>query len=454
MRRAIRSKRVVTPEALRPATVVFDQGAILAVEDAELDLGSLPLLDVGELVVLPGLVDTHVHINDPGRSEWEGFATASRAAAAGGFTCLVDMPLNCIPATIDVSSLEQKRRAATGTCVVDHAFWGGAVKGNSANVPSLARAGVRGFKSFLVDSGVAEFAMVEEQDLRKAMPLIAETGLPLLVHAEDPAIIAGAQKAEENADPRRYRTYLKSRPDEAERVAIQRLIRLCREFGCRVHIVHLSSATALPALRQAREEGLPLTVETCPHYLWFTAEQIPDGATEFKCAPPLRDAENRERLWHGLQEGVIDLIATDHSPCPPAMKETQGDFLKAWGGIASLSVAFSVTWSAAQRRGFSIVDVVRWMSQRPAELAGLGAHKGSIAPGCDADFVVFDPDAPFIVQPADLHFRHPLSPYIGEHLQGRVETTFLRGSPIFENRSFVGACRGRECRVSEWSTAL
>jgi allantoinase len=427
MRQAIRSQCVVTPEGLRPACVVFENGRILAVENASIEFGSVPVVDVQSLFVLPGLVDSHVHINEPGRTEWEGFATASHAAAAGGYTCLVDMPLNSIPATTNVAALEQKRTAASHEGLVDCVFWGGAVKDNAEDLLPLARSGVKGFKCFLVHPGIDEFSMVDEHDLRVAMPLIAQTGLPLLVHAEDPSAISNAP-----GDTRKYATYLQSRPPQAETRAIDLMIRLCREYQCRIHIVHLSSAAALPALRRAREEKLPLTVETCPHYLYFAAEDIPDGATQFKCAPPIREASNRELLWDALREGLIDLIATDHSPCPANMKLVeQGDFLRAWGGIASLSLALPVVWTAAKHRGFAITDVVRWMSEKTAELAGLSPRKGRIAPGYDADFVVFDPNEWFTVQSADLHFRHPVTPYLGERLEGRVKATLRRGTRVF-----------------------
>lgn len=442
----------MTDEGMRPACILFEAGRVLSVEPFNAEIGSAALLDVGDLWVLPGLIDSHVHINDPGRIEWEGFSTATRAAAAGGYTCLVDMPLNCIPATTDVTALQMKRAAANGNCLVDFAFWGGAVQGNSAHLAPMAKAGVRGFKSFLVHPGIEEFTMVDERDLRAAMPLIAKTGLPLLVHAEDPTVLAA--RPADRSDPRAYRSYLRSRPDACEIAAIEMMIRLCRESGCRVHIVHLATGAALPILQQARAEGLPITVETCPHYLYFAAESVPYGATEFKCAPPIRSAANRDSLWQGLRDGTIDLIATDHSPCLPELKlRDEGDFFAAWGGIASLSLALPVIWTAARQRGFSIADVVRWMARNTAHLAGLDLKKGRIAPGYDADFVVFDPEESFTVTSADLHFRHPVSPYIGEALQGRVKMTFLRGTPVFQGGKFVDLQPGRECTVSEWTTA-
>ena len=453
MRRAIRSARAVTPEGIRPATIVFENGIILGVEGLNVEIGTMPILDLQDLYLLPGLLDSHIHVNEPGRTEWEGFGTASRAAAAGGYTCLVDMPLNCIPSTTDVPALQLKRNAALRSSVVDFAFWGGAVKGNGSDLLPLAEAGVRGFKSFLVDPGIPEFTCVEEQDLRCAMPLTAQTGLPLLVHAEDPDLIAEAFRRNAG-DARQYATYLRSRPAEAEILAIERMVALCREYRCRVHIVHLSAAAALSCLRRAKEEGLPITLETCPHYLYFDASHIRDGATEFKCAPPIREEANRECLWAALREGLIDLIATDHSPCPPEMKGLQdGDFFRAWGGIAGVSLALRVVWTAASKRGFTMADVVRWMAEKPAHLAGLSCRKGRLTAGYDADFVAFDPDTSEIVQTTDLYFRHPVSPYIGERLRGQVKMTFVRGAPVFDHGAFDGQESGRECTVNEWGTA-
>lgn len=420
---------MLTNEGVKPASIVFDDGKIVAVGDYATGAAGASVIDAGDDYVLPGLIDTHVHINEPGRTEWEGFRTATAAAAAGGCTCVLDMPLNSIPATTNVAALEQKRKSAKGCCTVDYAFWGGLVPGNQEQLLALAAAGVRGFKCFLVDSGVPEFQSVTEADLDRAMPRIAETGLPLLVHAESPAHITAIRP---NASW--YESYLRSRPEAAELDAIDWIIRLCRKYRCRVHIVHLSAVTALPQIAIGRNDGLPITVETCPHYLYFAAENIPDGATQFKCAPPIRECENRELLWEGLRSASIDLIATDHSPCPPEMKNAAGgDFGKAWGGIASLSVALPVIWTAASRRGFGIEDVMRWMSVNTAKLAGLSNRKGQICRNYDADFIVFDPNAEFVVTPERLYFRHPVTPYLGERLKGEVKQTFVRGRRVFAN---------------------
>ena len=441
------SRRVVTPEGIGQAAILVEGEKIQSVAPIDRAPAFAEVRDFGQAAILPGLVDSHVHINDPGRADWEGFETATRAAAAGGCTMLVDMPLNCIPSTNDVAALEAKRAAAGGKCRVDWAAWGSVVRDNQKHIEPLAAAGVRGFKCFLIHPGTAEFTMVTERELRAALPHVVRTGLPLLVHAELPEPVGRATAELAGADWRSYATYLKSRPDEAERSAIGLLISLCREFRFRLHIVHLVTHQALDMLRDARASGLPVTVETCPHYLHFCAEEIADGATLCKCAPPIRDRENREKLWQGLREGVIDLVATDHSPCPPSMKHFEsGSFQSAWGGIASLSVGLPVMWTEASGRGFSLRDIGRWMAERPARLAGCEASKGRIAAGCDADFVVFDPEAEFVVAPGQLHYRHPVSAYMGKQLRGVVKATYLRGKCVYADGEFLGQLAGREQR--------
>ncbi len=423
MDRVIRSRRVVLPDGVRPASIEMRNGVIAAIRqptDAQVHE------DFGDLVIMPGLVDTHVHINEPGRTDWEGFRTATQAAAAGGVTTLIEMPLNSIPTTVSAQALETKVAAAKGQCWVDVGFWGGVVPGNAGEVQPLWEAGCFGFKCFLAPSGVDEFPNVSEADLRKALPEIAVRGGVLLAHAEDPARLHPAA-----GNRRRYADYLRSRPREAEASAIELLIRLSRETGCRVHIVHLSSSDSLQQLAAARAKGLPITVETCPHYLVFAAEEIPDGATEFKCAPPIREAANRDAVWNGLRSGAIDLVASDHSPCPPLLKcKETGDFFSAWGGISSLELGLAAVWTEARQRSVSLEALACWMSARPAKLAGLGHRKGFIAKGYDADLVIWDPEADFTVEPERLRQRHKLIPYAGRRLFGAVHKTLVRGSDV------------------------
>ena len=435
----------MTPEGERPAAVHVADGVIVAVTAFDA-VTPRDAYDAGDALVLPGLVDTHVHINEPGRTEWEGFATATRAAAAGGLTALIEMPLNAIPATTSVTGLLSKVEGSAGQLMVDVGFWGGVVPGNAAELEPLWDAGVFGFKCFLVPSGVAEFPSVDEGDLAVAMPILARLGAPLLVHAEAPGPIERAAELEASVgwDPRRYACYLESRPRAAELEAIALVLRLQERFGTRVHVVHLSAADAVPLLRAARGAGRAVSVETCPHYLHFAAEDVPDGATAFKCAPPIREAANREALWRALEAGDIDLVASDHSPCPPALKLAgDGDFPRAWGGIASLELGASVVGSELRRRGLPAARLARWMSAAPAALAGLEGARGAIAPGRSADLVILRPERDLVVTPERLHQRHPVTPYAGERLGGVVETTILRGRPVWDRGEFPSPPLGR-----------
>jgi allantoinase len=416
--RVLSSRRVVLPDGVRPAAIHIRDGRIERVTDQFDRTG----LDFGDLVIMPGLVDTHVHINEPGRTDWEGFTTTTKAAAAGGITTLVEMPLNAVPATTTVDALEQKIAAAAGQCWVDVGFWGGVVPGNQDDLVPLLEAGCRGFKCFLTPSGVPEFEHVQEADLRQAMAILARAGAVLLAHAELPSELQPPA-----GDPRSHAGWLASRPRRAEDAAIELLIRLGREYGCRVHIVHLVSSDALRQLAAAES----VTVETCPHYLTFAAEDVPDGATEYKCAPPLREGSNRDALWEGLRRGTIGMVVTDHSPSPPALKKQDtGDFVSAWGGIASLQLSLPAVWTEASRRGCGLEDIARWMCATPAALAGLDHRKGRIAPGFDADLAIWDPNAEFEVDAARLHHRHKLTPYAGRRLQGVVHETWLAGTRV------------------------
>ncbi len=439
---ALKSTRVVTVEGVRVAAVLVRDGRILDVVAPDGIPGGWQVDDVGDLVVMPGLVDTHVHINEPGRTQWEGFETGTRAAAAGGVTTIIDMPLNCIPATTTVAALTEKVRVAQGKLWVDCGFYGGVVPGNAAELPGLAAAGVYGFKAFLTDSGVPEFAAVDEADVRAAMAVIASTRLPLLVHAELPTVTAP-----DPANPASYTDYLASRPRRWENDAIELVIRLGDEYGCPIHIVHLSSSDALAVLAQARESGGQVTTETCPHYLFFSADEIGDGDTLLKCAPPIRERANNEQLWEALSEGIIDLVVTDHSPSPPALKCLEsGDFFEAWGGIASLQLGLATVWTSALGRGISIDRVAEWMCAGPARLVGLFGKKGVLRAGADADIVVWNPEASSVVAENHILHRHKRTPYEGRTLFGVVEKTFLRGAVVYGNGAVVGSPRGRTMR--------
>ncbi|MDT3399516.1 allantoinase AllB [Streptomyces sp. B1866] len=423
----LRSTRVVTPDGVRPASVAVADGRIAAVapHDAPVPPGAR-LADLGDDALLPGLVDTHVHVNDPGRAHWEGFGCATRAAAAGGVTTLVDMPLNSVPPTTTVAALAVKQAVARPAAHVDVGFWGGAVPGNLNDLKPLHDAGVLGFKCFLTDSGVPEFPHLAPDRLAAALAVIAGFDGLLVVHAEDPGVLAAAPPAAGAA----YAGFLASRPPEAEHRAIAGLIALAREHGTRVHVLHLSSAGALPLLAAARREGVRITAETCPHFLTLTAEEVPDGATAFKCCPPIREAANREALWAGLADGTVDCVVSDHSPCTADLKT--GDFGQAWGGISSLQLGLPAVWTEARRRGHTLADVARWMSTAPAALAGLD-RKGAVEPGRDADFAVLAPEETFTVDPAALHHRNPVTAYAGRTLYGVVRSAWLRGRRIAED---------------------
>jgi allantoinase len=422
----LRSTRAVLPDGVRPAAVCVRGGRIVAIGEYRGAFVAPGDLDLADAALLPGLVDSHVHVNEPGRTAWEGFASATRAAAAGGVTTVIDMPLNAIPPTVDVAALEVKRKAAEGKCFVDVGFWGGAIPGNGAGLRRLHEAGVFGFKCFLADSGVEEFPALTVPEMREALREIARFDGLLIVHAENAEALAAARSSP------RYRDFLESRPAAAEDSAIAAVIDAAREFGARVHILHLAAAAALPRIAAAKAEGVRITAETCPHYLTFSAEEIGDGATQFKCCPPIRDAADREALWAALAEGVIDIVVSDHSPSTPDLKRfDSGDFAAAWGGVSSLQLGLSAVWTGARVRGRGLADVATWMATRPADLAGLPG-KGRIAVGCDADLVVFDPEAEFTVDAAALHHKNPVTPYAGRVLRGVVRAAYLRGEPVVD----------------------
>ena len=423
----IRAPRLVSTAGEVSRTVGVKDGTIVAIEPLESDLSAPRVVELNtDEALLPGVVDSHVHVNDPGRTEWEGFSSATRAAAAGGVTTLIDMPLNSIPPTVDVAALEVKRKTAQTQAYIDVGFWGGAVPGNVGDLRPLYDAGVFGFKCFLLHSGVDEFPPVDPGQLEAAMREIATFDGLLIVHAEDTHAIEHAPTAHGET----YANFLSSRPRGAENLAIAQVIELARWTGCRVHILHVSSSDALPMIASARRDGIAVTAETCPHYLTFAAEEIPDGATQYKCCPPIREGTNRELLWHGLRDGVIDMVVTDHSPSTADLKCLDiGDFGVAWGGISSLQIGLSAVWTQARQRGFELVDVCRWMCQAPAKQTAL-RRKGRIDIGYDADFCVFAPDDAFVVDAHRLHHKNAITPYDRRPLAGRVRSTWLRGNRI------------------------
>lgn len=422
----LRSRRTVLPEGERAAAVCVREGVISAVAAYDEPLRAAEDRDLGDLALLPGLVDTHVHVNEPGRTEWEGFDSATRAAALGGVTTLIDMPLNSLPPTLDPEALAVKRASAGGRCHVDVGFWGGVVPGNVGRLAALHDAGVFGFKCFLADSGVPEFPPISGDELAEAMRIVARLDSLLIVHAEDADTLAHAPAA---AGPG-YARFLASRPAEAETAAVAAVIEQARHTGARAHILHLASAAVLPLLARAKADGVRITAETCPHYLTFSAETIADGATDHKCCPPIRGAEDRERLWAALGEGLVDCVVSDHSPCTSELKrQDTGDFAQAWGGIASLQIGLAAVWTGAAQRGHGLAQVVDWMARRTADLARLQG-KGRIEVGCDADLVVFDPDARGTVDPSALAHKNPVTPYAGLDLRGAVRGTYSAGRRV------------------------
>lgn len=439
---AIYSRRVVLPDGVRAATILINNGKIQAILDGLAEVGC-ELINVGDSVLMAGVVDPHVHINEPGRTSWEGFETATKAAIAGGITTLVEMPLNASPVTTTVAAFEQKLAAAAGKLHTDIGFWGGIIPGNENEIEPLIEKGVLGFKAFLTHSGIDEFPNATEADLRKAMPVIAKHGLPLLVHCELMPPTPEGEKKDSAKNARSYWQYMESRPKEWEDNAIALMIQLCEQFNCRTHIVHLSSANSIAQIKAAKKQGLPLTVETAQHYLYFSAEEIEDGNTAFKCAPPIREKANNDLLWEALKDGTIDFVATDHSPAPPEIKQIdKGDFMTGWGGIASLQFALPVLWTAANSRGSGLENIAKWLCSNPAKLVGLQNSKGKIAAGFDADLVVWNPEQSFIVKEEIIQHRHKITPYLNQELLGNVVQTYLAGEKVFDNGVFVSLHKG------------
>lgn len=434
---AIKSNRVITPEGIQNAFVLIQGGRIIDILNTKPG-SNINVTDVGDDVLMPGIVDPHVHINEPGRTEWEGFDTATKAALAGGITTLVEMPLNASPVTTTVKALSEKEKAATGKIHVDCSFWGGIVPGNEGEIEKMIDKGLPGFKAFLTHSGIEDFPAVTENDLRKVLPILAKHQYPLLVHCE----LSDDKQQSQGVNGRIYKNYLASRPRKWEDDAIALMIRLCEEFNTPVHIVHLSSSDSIEQISKAKQSGILLTAETAQHYLYFNAEEIPDGQTAFKCAPPIREKENNEKLWQALKEGIIDFVATDHSPAPPAMKETEsGDFMKAWGGIASLQFALPVLWTAGKKYNCTVEDMAKWLSEKPARLPSLKT-KGKIEKGYDTDLVIWNPEEKFIVTESIIHHRHKITPYMGETLYGVIKQTWLGGEKVYDEGKFLHLNKG------------
>ncbi|WP_043642561.1 allantoinase AllB [Nocardioides alkalitolerans] len=427
---ALRARHVLVGDEVVPATLVVRDERIAAIEPYEHPTEGVVVQAPDSAYVVPGVVDTHVHVNEPGRTEWEGFLSATEAAALGGATTLVDMPLNSIPPTTTVEHLQVKQSAALGQLMVDVGFWGGAVPGNVADLEPLWRTGVFGFKCFLAPSGVDEFPPLAPDEFLLALREIARFDGLMIVHAEDATVLEAAPSPPSRA----YADFVVSRPPAAETQAIRQVLDGARETGARVHVLHLSSARALDMLADAKAEGLRVTVETCPHYLTFAAETIPDASPQFKCCPPIRDAGNREELWAALREGVIDCVVSDHSPATAEEKHRGGgDLQQAWGGVSGLQVGFAAMASEARSRGIPLAQVSRWMSRHTADLVGLTA-KGRIEVGADADLAVYDTAAPFRVEATNLAHKNPISAYDGLTYDGRVVRTVVRGNAIDVDR--------------------
>lgn len=428
-----KSNRIVSENGTHSGILVIDGAKIHDILPYDASV-TFPVYDLGGLAILPGIIDPHVHVNEPGRTDWEGFDTATKSAASGGVTTIIDMPLNASPVTTTAEAFDEKLESTSGKCHVNVGFWGGIIPGNADQVEPLINKGVRGFKCFLTHSGIDEFPNATEEDLRKVMPIIAKNNLPLLAHCE----LSEDSDYWSGKDVRSYTNYLNSRPKKWEDDAVSMMLRLSEEFQCRVHIVHLSSSTALPEIKKYREKGTPVTLETGQHYLYFDAEAIPDGNTAFKCAPPIREKKNNDALWQALSDGLIDLVATDHSPAPPEIKEiTSGDFSKAWGGIASLQFAFSVMWTAMKARQLPIDLLVKWMSQNPAKLIGYEHQKGQLKKGRDADFFIADLEAVFTVTEELIQHKHKVTPYIDQQLTGLVHQTWIAGINVYKNGRFT-----------------
>lgn len=438
---AIHSAQAILPNQIVDATVIVRDGVISDILKGLVNTDHIPLIDVQDKILMAGVIDPHVHINEPGRTDWEGFDTATKAALAGGITSLIDMPLNASPVTTTLKAFEQKIEATKNQLHTNCGFWGGIIPGNEKEIEPLIKKGVLGFKAFLTHSGIDEFPNVREKDLQKAMPIIAQYNLPLLVHCE---LSTSTQNSKFKIQNKNYQHYLVSRPKIWEDNAIAMMIKLCEKYNCRTHIVHLSSANSIDQIAKAKQKGLPLTVETAQHYLYFNAEDIPDGQTSYKCAPPIREKENNEKLWQALKDGIIDFVATDHSPAPADMKELQtGNFMKAWGGISSIQFALPVLWTAAKKHDCNLNEIAKWLCENPAQLINQQSSKGKIEKGYDADLIVWDPNKTFTVKENNIHHKHKITPYLNEELYGVVEQTYLAGEKVYGHQQFLHLNKGK-----------
>lgn len=434
------SKNVLTPVGIKEAYIFIEDGKITDVTEKYSGNASMSIEDFGDKVIMPGIIDTHVHINEPGRTDWEGFLTATKSAAAGGITTLIDMPLNSSPVTIDRASFEEKLISTKDKLYVNVGFYGGLIHGNSGEVKKLIEDGVTGIKAFMIDSGIDEFPFAREEDLREAMEVISKYKIPLLVHAELESPIEQLK----DYDPCSFRSFVENRPAKWETDAVKLLIDLSKEYSCHVHIVHVAARESIALISQAKKDGIIITAETCPHYLYFSSENIPDNETIYKCTPPIRNKNNQEMLWEGIESGVLDMIVSDHSPCTPDLKETEScNFEKAWGGISGLQFSLPVVWTEAKKRGITLERVSELMSTNPAKLAGLDKTKGKIAAGYDADFAVFSPNKAFKVTDKIIQHKHKVTPYLDAELTGVVESTIVNGCKVYDSGSFSGKKYGQ-----------
>ena len=432
---SIYSDRCWVNNILQPATITFRHGKIEAIDFIKLPAA----ISYGHLVIMPGIIDPHVHVNEPGRTEWEGFNTATLAAAAGGITTIVDMPLNASPVTTTLNAFKQKLEASEGQLNVNCGFYGGLVPHHKKELENLLNEGILGVKCFLVHSGIDEFPESSKQDIVDILPFLKNANLTLLVHCE----LQTSQPPEWIGDAGSYKSYLQSRPREWENNAISMVIELARDFHTPIHIVHVSSSEALPAIALAKASGISISAETCPHYIYFSSEEVQDNNTLFKCAPPIREKENNRLLKEALKSRVLDFIASDHSPAPPELKKVEdGDFIKAWGGIAGLQMMLPASWTALKEM-ITLEEFIPMLTSRPAEFLKLEKQKGAISVGLDADFVIWSPEEKFIVSEDDIYYKHKANPYSGRPMFGMVRCTIVNGINVYQDKQIINKNAGK-----------